>query len=146
MRGYAQLPEADKAALEEIADQRFVHTQYSYNEIVASTVARALEVIRLAGGKVTDTDVAIPHQMPEPPELALSNFGVPVKRVSVDSVVGSGKESGPPNQVKSGVIRSLTRRLHNQATKPSWSSTGPVSPYPENSARQADAPTSTSTA
>ena len=85
MRGYAQLPEADKAALEEIADQRFVHTQYSYNEIVASTVARALEVIPLAGGKVTDTDVAIPHQMPEPPELALSNFGVPVKRVSVDS-------------------------------------------------------------
>lgn len=84
MLGFDKLPENDKEALAELADTKFSHTVYSFNDIVDSTEARALEVIRRAGGKVSETQVEIPVQPPEPPELELWNFGVPVKVLGVE--------------------------------------------------------------
>jgi hypothetical protein len=79
MLGYDRLRERDKAEIARLADRRFSHTEYSFNDIVRSTEARALEVIRRAGGAVSETKVAIPHQAPQPPALELWNFGIPVK-------------------------------------------------------------------
>ena len=79
MRGFDQLPESDKQAIAELADVKFSHTEYSFNDIVDSSEARALEVIRRAGGEVDDAEVRIPVQSPEAPELELFNFGIPVK-------------------------------------------------------------------
>ena len=50
MLGYDKIPEVWKAGLPAIADTRFAFTQYSFNEIVASTMARAQKVIASAGG------------------------------------------------------------------------------------------------
>lgn len=79
MRGYDQLPERDRAEMDKLADVKFDHTDYSFNDIVKSTEIRALEVIRQAGGKVTDDEVAIPVQSPKAPELELWTFGIPAK-------------------------------------------------------------------
>lgn len=79
MLGYEGLPAKDKRAIAELADTKFSHTNYSFNEIVASSEKRALEVTRRAGGKVTDKEAIIPVQAPEPPPLELATVGVPVK-------------------------------------------------------------------
>ena len=84
MLGYDQLPEQDKAEVAKLADTKFSHTDYSFNDIVMSTEARALEVIRQAGGSVSDAEVKIPHQSPEAPALELWNFGIPVEVLRVE--------------------------------------------------------------
>lgn len=84
MLGYNQLPEHDKAEIAKLADTKFSHTEYSFNDIVKSTEARALEVIRQAGGTVSDAAVAVPLQAPKPPKLELWNFGIPTKVVRAE--------------------------------------------------------------
>jgi hypothetical protein len=83
--GYDRLPERDKTELAKIADVKFSHTVYSFNDIVKSTEERALEVIRQAGGKVTDTEVGIPVQVPKAPEMELWQFGKPVKNIRCEN-------------------------------------------------------------
>ena len=58
-----------KAGIKGIADTRFSFTQYSFNQIVASTQARALKVVEGAGGKVSPTEIEIPLQEPQAPLL-----------------------------------------------------------------------------
>ncbi|BBO33319.1 ADP-ribosylglycohydrolase family protein [Lacipirellula parvula] len=79
MLGFDKLPSSDKEEIAKLADTKFSHTDYSFNDIVKSTETRALEVIRDAGGMVTDAEVTIPPQAPQPPELELWNFGIPTK-------------------------------------------------------------------
>jgi len=83
MLGYDQIPDAWKAGIPAIADTRFAFTQYSFNQIVASTQARALKVVEGVGGKVTATEIEIPVQEPTAPSLEQWDIGVPVKRVEV---------------------------------------------------------------
>jgi hypothetical protein len=84
MLGYDELPDRDKQEIAKLADTKFTHTVYSFNDIVKSTEARALEVIRQAGGTVSETEVVIPHQSPEPPALELWNFGIPKNVLRVE--------------------------------------------------------------
>jgi hypothetical protein len=84
MLGYNELPARDKAEIAKLADVKFSHTDYSFNDIVKSTEARALEVIQQAGGKVSESEVEIPRQLPQSPELELWNYGVPVKVVRIE--------------------------------------------------------------
>jgi len=81
MLGYERIPDVWKAGIPAIANTRFSYTQYSFNEIVASTQARALKVVAAAGGKVTDSEIEIPFESPEPPPLEQWDSGVPLKRV-----------------------------------------------------------------
>ena len=81
MLGYDHIPQVWKAGIPAIADTRFAFTQYSFNQIVASTQARALKVVEGAGGKVTATEIEIPVQDPQSPPLEQWDSGVPVKRV-----------------------------------------------------------------
>lgn len=83
MLGFNRLPAADRQALAPLADQKFQFTDYSFNEIVASTEARALALVRRTGGKVTERDVTIPAQAPRAPALERCEFGVPVRRVEI---------------------------------------------------------------
>jgi ADP-ribosylglycohydrolase/Carbohydrate esterase 2 N-terminal len=69
MLGYDRIPDVWKAGIPAIADTRFSFTQYSFNQIVASTEARALKVVEGAGGKVTPTEIEIPMQEPQAPPL-----------------------------------------------------------------------------
>jgi hypothetical protein len=86
MRGYDQLPDEDKGALDRLANVKFRHTSYSFNDIVKSSEARALEVIRRAGGRVSAREVIIPAQSAQAPKLELWNFGVPVKVVRCEEL------------------------------------------------------------
>jgi hypothetical protein len=84
MLGFERLPQRDKQELAELADTKFAHTVYSFNDIVKSTESRALEVVRRAGGTVSESQVTIPVQSPEPPALELWDFGIPVRAVRAD--------------------------------------------------------------
>jgi hypothetical protein len=79
IRGYDELPQNYKVEIAKLANEKFKFTEYSFNEIVKSTEARALQVIRSAGGTVTDKEVSIPIESPKPPKLELAKFGVPAK-------------------------------------------------------------------
>jgi hypothetical protein len=83
--GYEKIPAEWKAGIPAIADTRFEFTQYSFNAIVASTVARALKVVAAAGGTVTDADVVVPRQTPKAPPLEQWHPGVPGERLEFDS-------------------------------------------------------------
>ncbi|MBI2497459.1 MAG: ADP-ribosylglycohydrolase family protein [Opitutae bacterium] len=79
MIGYERIPAEHRAAVAGIADRKFSYTDYSFNDIVKSTEARALTVIRQAGGEVNDNAVVIPAQAPVAPPPDEPGFGVPVK-------------------------------------------------------------------
>jgi hypothetical protein len=81
MLGYEKIPVVWRAGLPAIADTRFAFTQYSFNEIVASTMARAQKVIAGAGGRVTATEVFIPAQAPQAPALEQWDADVPLRRL-----------------------------------------------------------------
>jgi len=79
MIGYDRIPAEHRAAVTSIADKKFSYTDYSFNDIVKSTEARALTIIRQAGGEVSEVAVVIPLQSPKAPPLDPPGFGVPVK-------------------------------------------------------------------
>jgi hypothetical protein len=82
--GYDRLPAAAQADVARYADTKFSFTDYSFNTIVQSTETRALQVIRLAGGTVSDTEVVVPRQAPQAPPWERSPFGVPVGLLGCD--------------------------------------------------------------
>jgi hypothetical protein len=84
MLGYERIPQEWKAGIPAIADTKFEFTQYSFDGIVASTLARALKVIAAAGGRVTDADVVVPRQSPKAPPLEQWEPGPPTARVEFD--------------------------------------------------------------
>jgi hypothetical protein len=83
--GYEKIPAEWKSGIPAIADTKFEFTGYSFNGIVASTVARALKVVAAAGGRVTDAEVVVPPQSPKAPPLEQWDPGVPGARLDFDS-------------------------------------------------------------
>jgi len=79
--GYKAIPAEWKSGIAALADKKFAYTDYSFNDIVASTIARATKVITAAGGQVTDQVVQVPVQAAVPPPLEQWDPGVPSKRV-----------------------------------------------------------------
>jgi hypothetical protein len=79
--GYNAIPAEWKSGIAALADKKFSYTDYSFNDIVSSTIARASKVITAAGGQVTDQMVQVPVQAPVPPPLEQWDPGVPSKRV-----------------------------------------------------------------
>ena len=69
MLGYSKIPAPWTAGLAAIADRKFDYTTYSFNDIVASTMKRALTVVTRAGGRVSGDRIEVPRQTPLPPPL-----------------------------------------------------------------------------
>ena len=103
--GYDKIPDVWKAGIKGIADTRFSFTQYSFNQIVASTEARALKVVEGAGGKVTGTEIEIPAQQPKAPPLEQWNIDPPVKRVEFNDPAWTFKGQFSDGSLKSGGVR-----------------------------------------
>jgi hypothetical protein len=78
--GYERIPEKFRAGIGALADTPFRYTEHSFNSIVASTLSRAARVIEGAGGKVTATEILVPHQKPSPPALEQWEIDPPSKR------------------------------------------------------------------
>jgi hypothetical protein len=81
IKGYQAIPDKWKSGIPAIADRKFDFTQSSYKDICRSTLRRALELVKLAGGKVTETEIIVPWQTPKPPKLEQWDMGIPDKRI-----------------------------------------------------------------
>ena len=93
MLGYDRIPAQFKAEMPTLENRKFDFTEYSFNDIVKSTEARALQVIRKTGGKVTDAEVIVRTQKPRAPKLEQWNPGIPEKRLKASDA--SFSYSGP---------------------------------------------------
>ncbi len=84
MMGYEAIPEEFRSGIPAIEDEKFKYTQYSFNEIVESTLRRAERIIEDAGGRVTETGVVVPVQAPAAPPLEQWKADPPILRLPVD--------------------------------------------------------------
>ena len=109
MLGYERIPETWKAGIPSLADTKFEFTRYSFNGIVASTLARAEKIIVAAGGTVGPEEVAIPVQSPKAPPLEQWDPGVPVARVESDQPAWSWKGGWTSETPKDDVARKVKR-------------------------------------
>ncbi len=82
MLGLKHIPDKWKSALPEIADQKFSYTDYSFNSIVASTVARARQVVVQEKGSADAQGFTIPAQSPAPVKLEQFAPGNVVERIA----------------------------------------------------------------
>jgi hypothetical protein len=101
MLGLDRIPDRWKSGLPALATRKFAFTRYSFEDIVASTIARAAKVVAAAGGRVTATEVVVPHQRPAPPALEQWDMGVPDRRVGVTDAAWqwSGAWTTPPGTI-----------------------------------------------
>lgn len=91
MLGYNRIPDEWKSGIAAIADKKFDYTNYSFNTITESTVKRALQVIKMAGGTVSDNEVTIPLQAPKAWKMEQWNPGIPDEIVNTDNVAWQWK-------------------------------------------------------
>jgi hypothetical protein len=108
MLGYEAIPAAWKSGIPAIADRKFAFTDYSFNEIVASTIARAEKVVEQAGGRLTADRLEVPVQAPKPPALEQWNSGVPAHLVPVSDAAWTFDGTWTPGSVNDG--KTPTRR------------------------------------
>ena len=83
--GYQDIPDEWKSGVPAIADEKFAYTDYSLNEIVESTIKRAEHIIKMVGGKITDTEAIIPYQKPLEPPLEQWEADPPKLRLEPDN-------------------------------------------------------------
>lgn len=93
MLGYSRIPSEFTTNIPKLADKKFSYTDYSFNEICASTLNRALTLIRQNGGTVTDHDVYVPLQLPKAPELEQWSPGIPDRRIGTEDSAWTWKGS-----------------------------------------------------
>ncbi len=79
--GYERIPAVWKAGIPKIADQKFRFTKLTFNDVLKATEVHAFELVKRAGGTVTDREVVIPFQAPKAPKLELWSPGVPYQKV-----------------------------------------------------------------
>jgi len=106
MLGYNQIPDRWKSGIPKLADTKFAYTRYSFNEIVASTMKRALAVVRREGGTVSESEVVIPQQAPHAPKLEQWAVDPPTERLEAASGAwtwGTGWQGGSSTQPGSEV-------------------------------------------
>jgi hypothetical protein len=79
------IPERWKAGIAAIADEKFDYTDYSFREIVESTLNRAIAMAERNGGSRSGERLLIKLQAPVPAELKLwDDYGEPVERIGVN--------------------------------------------------------------
>ncbi len=72
MKGFSGLPKEMQEGVTAMGDSLFVNTSYSFNTAVNSTYKYALELIQKEGGKVSEKEISIKVQQPQPLPLEVS--------------------------------------------------------------------------
>ncbi len=84
MVGFDQIPEKWKRGLSQIGDQKFSYTDYSFEDIVHSTLNRVVKQVERNGGRLEDDNLLIQKQYPQAAPLAVwDDYGSPVERIPV---------------------------------------------------------------
>ncbi len=91
MLGYAKIPDQFKSGIAPLARNKFEFTDYSFDSICQSTMNRAVTLIKKNGGSVTDSEVTIPTQKPQAPELEQWNPGTPYRAIPVSETAWTWK-------------------------------------------------------
>lgn len=91
MLGYSKLPARWTEALATLTEQKFNFTTFSFNSIVASTIARAAAVVGRYGGKTTTEGFEIPAQKPGSLKLEQWSPGRPVENIPANDARWSWK-------------------------------------------------------
>jgi hypothetical protein len=118
MIGYSNIPAEWKSGISDISNKKFSFTNYSFNEIVDSTVARALKVIVSAGGRVAGDEAFVPvrpHAHEEPP-LEQWDPGLPDRNVPPSDSGWKWGEGWTEKADKEGVVRKVSDRDGSSAT------------------------------
>ena len=76
MMGYSKIPEYWMKNLREVEDMNFAHTNISLNKTYQMSFDQAIQMIEKNGGKVTENEVTIKCQQPEPVRLEISFEGL----------------------------------------------------------------------
>ncbi len=84
MIGYERIPDMWKRNIEDLGDTKFRFTNYSFEEIVASSLDRSRKLIVKEGGRIEEDRAVIPVQPPVPAPLEQWEYGKAVKRVGCD--------------------------------------------------------------
>jgi len=83
--GYDKIPAQWKDGIDEVADQKFSFTNYSFREIVDSTVDWAVKTAERNGGKIEEDRLLVQIQGPEPAALDIwDDYGSPEEKIHVD--------------------------------------------------------------
>jgi hypothetical protein len=89
IKGFSGLPSYMQDGVKAMADSLFIHTSYSFNSAVTSTVKYAKELIQKDGGSVSEKLIKVKTQSPVPPKYENSFPDVVFdKRVSVFDKTG----------------------------------------------------------
>ena len=90
--GYDALPKDWQKAAEDLGDEKFSYTEYSFNDIVKSTVERAKKLVVANGGRVTEDAVIVRCEEARPlPTLEQWDHGRAVKRIDAADAAWSWK-------------------------------------------------------
>lgn len=94
MIGYDQIPDQWKLGLAEAEDLDFKYTTMSLNKVYETGYKHALEMIKRNGGTVSDTEVTIAVQQPEPVRLekAFENL-YPTERIEWGKNLAAGEHT-----------------------------------------------------
>jgi hypothetical protein len=85
MTGYQAIPARWKNGIDAIAGEKFSFTDYSFREIVDSTLQRAVLLAERNDGRRTGDNLLIKLQNPVPAELLIwDDYGEPVERIGVN--------------------------------------------------------------
>jgi hypothetical protein len=124
MIGYTAIPDEWKSGIAAIADTKFDYTNYTFNEITKSTVARALKVVERAGGQVSSSEIVVPFQAPKAP--ALEQWDVDPPTASLLSYSGAWTWSGGWEERPAGMGRAKWTNAADARATLQFSGTGVV--------------------
>ncbi len=123
MLGYERIPEKWKAGIPALADTKFEFTPYSFEDIVASTMARAAKVVTAAGGTFGPSEVVIPVQVPKAPPLEQWDPGVS-SRVELGNPAWSWQGGWTDETMKNDWSSWTVRRAGGAGDQATFSFTG----------------------
>jgi hypothetical protein len=92
--GYEALDEKWVGAIPDMENEKFNFTNYTFNEMVDSTMKRALTIIQESGGSVDGNTVTIRTQTPEPRLLNSGRWVCRSRRYSIRMMPWSGRAIG----------------------------------------------------
>jgi ADP-ribosylglycohydrolase len=84
MRGYDAIPPQYTSGLADIASDKFVYTDYTFDSIVESSVNRAIAMVEKTGGRRDGDKLIIAIQAPTPRKAPHYEIGKPGERIGCD--------------------------------------------------------------